>query len=285
MKLLKWSILMLACLLTLAGCSSLRGGDKRSQAGSVVDYLFPSAKESPNLQPSVTYLRPPVRVGVAFVPGGGYDSLPEPEKLKLIERVKAQFSQHRFIGAIEVIPTSYLRPKGGFANLDQVARMYNVEVMALLSYDQVQFNDSNRLSLLYWTLIGAYVIKGDQYDIQTMVDASVFDVKSRTLLFRAPGTSQIKGSASLVGFSAQARSARSEGYVQAIDQLIPQLQTELSTFRERVKNDASIRVENKAGYSGGGSFDAVFLALAALLAALAWRQPWQKPTERQGAFS
>ena len=282
MKLLKWSTLMLACVLTLAGCSSLRSSDKQSQAGSVVDYLFPAARESPNLQPSVTYLRPPVRVGVAFVPGGGYDNLPESEKLKLIERVKAQFSQHRFIGAIEVIPTSYLRPKGGFANLDQVARMYNVEVMALLSYDQVQFNDSNRLSLLYWTLIGAYVIKGDQYDIQTMVDASVFDVKSRTLLFRAPGTSQIKGSASLVGFSEQARAARSEGYVQAIDQLIPHLQTELSTFRERVKNDASIRVENKAGYSGGGSFDAVFLALAALLAALAWRQPWQKPPERQG---
>jgi rhombotail lipoprotein len=272
MKLLKWSILLLAGALTLAGCSSLRSSDKRSQAGSVVDYLFPSAKESPNLQPSVTYLRPPVRVGVAFVPGGGYDTLPETEKLKLIERVKAQFSKHQFIGAIEVIPTSYLRAKGGFANLDQVARMYKVEVMALLSYDQVQFADSNRLSLLYWTLIGAYVIKGDQYDIQTMVDASVFDVKSRTLLFRAPGTSQIKGSASLVGFSEQARAARSEGYVQAIDQLIPNLQTELSTFRERVKNDASIKVENKPGYSGGGSLDAVFLALAALLAAFAWRR-------------
>jgi rhombotail lipoprotein len=161
MKLIRWSTLMLASVLTLAGCHSLRSSEKQSHAGSVVDYLFPTAKESPKLQPTVTYLRPPVRVGVAFVPGGGYDHLSEPEKLKLIERVKAQFSQHKFIGAIEVIPSSYLRAKGGFANLDQVARMYNVEVMALLSYDQVQFSDSNRLSLLYWTLIGAYVIKGD----------------------------------------------------------------------------------------------------------------------------
>ncbi|MGE5465941.1 MAG: rhombotarget lipoprotein, partial [Ignavibacteria bacterium] len=185
-------ILMTGFVLLLAGCASWfpQGGVK--QAGSIVDYLYPDAKEPPQMQPSVTYLRPPVRVGIAFVPGGGWGAgLPEPEKAKLLERVKASFAQYGYIGSIEVIPTQYLRPKGGFANLEQVARMFNVEVVALLSYDQVQFNDTNALSVLYWTIIGAYIIHGDQYDIQTMVDASVFDVRSRKLLFRAPGTSQI----------------------------------------------------------------------------------------------
>jgi len=68
-----------------------------------------------------------------------------------------------------------------------------------VSYDQVQFTDRNALSVLYRTIVGAYVIHGDQYDVQTLVDASVFDVRSRKLLFRALGMSQVKGGASAAG--------------------------------------------------------------------------------------
>lgn len=270
MKLCKRLLLALA-VLSLAGCASWFAHSGTKQTGSVVDYLYPNTKEPPAMQASVTHLRPPVRVGIAFVPGGQWGAqLPEAEKLKLVERVKSSFSKHAYIGGIEVIPTQYLRAQGGFANLDQVARMFNVEVVALLSYDQVQFNDTNALSVLYWTIIGAYVVKGDKYDVQTMVDASVFDVASRKLLFRAPGTSQVKGSATLAGFSEQARMAKVDGYQQAVDQLIPQLQVQLDGFRDRIKSDANFKVENKAGYSGGGSFGWLGVLMAAGLVALGY---------------
>lgn len=255
-------LVVLTSLAVLAGCASWLPTTGAKQVASTVDYLYPNAKEAPQMKAGVTTLRPPIRVGIAFVPGGGMrDGLPEADKLKLLERVKAAFAKYPFIGGIEVIPTTYLQPKGGFTNLEQVARMFDVEVMALLSYDQVQFNDSNALSVLYWTIIGAYVIHGDQYDIQTLVDASVFDVQSRKLLFRAPGTSQIKGSASMAGFSEQSRGARLAGYNQAIDEMIPRLQAELDGFKERVKSDQAYRVENRPGYSGGGSVDWIVLAL------------------------
>lgn len=270
MKLFKCLLLVLA-VLSLSSCASWHGNSGAKQTGSIVDYLYPKAKEPPAMQASVTRLRPPVRVGVAFVPGGQWGAgLPETEKLKLLERVKSSFSKHAYIGNIEIIPTQYLRPGGGFANLEQVARMFNVEVVALLSYDQVQFNDSNALSVLYWTIIGAYVIKGDKYDIQTMVDASVFDVASRKLLFRAPGTSQVKGNATLVGFGEQSRMAKVDGYQQAVDQLVPQLQAQLDGFRERIKTDADFKVENKAGYSGGGSFGWLGGLMALALALLGY---------------
>lgn len=263
--------LIAVLVLGLAGCASWFPQTGAKQAGSMVDYLYPDAKEAPQLKPSVTTLRPPVRVGIAFVPGGGWGAgLPEADKTKLLEGVKAAFAQYGFIGNIEVIPTQYLRPKGGFENLDQVARMFNVEVMALLSYDQVQFNDSNALSVLYWTVIGAYIIKGDQYDIQTMVDASVFDVRSRKLLFRAPGTSQIKGSASLAGFSERSRAARLEGYNKAVAELTPRLQAELDGFKERIKTDANFKVENKPGYTGGGDLGWLSALLALVLGGAAY---------------
>lgn len=263
------SALTALLLIILSGCAFWGSGYRMQQNGSVVDYLYPNAKQPTAMLPSVTQLRPPVRVGIAFVPGGGWGNGPsEQEKVKLLERVKTSFSQHAYIGSIEIIPSAYMQARGGFDNLDQVARMFNVEVVTLLSYDQVQFNDSNRLSLLYWTIVGAYVINGNQYDIQTMLDASVFDVKSRKLLFRAPGTSRVSGSATMAGFSEKSRTAQTDGYNKAVDQLIPNLQTELDSFRERLKTDNSIQVTNKEGYHGGGAADWSLLGLAAILAAL-----------------
>jgi rhombotail lipoprotein len=254
--------------LVLGGCASAFPHREVKQSASVVDYLYPKAEKAPQVEQGVAYLRPPVRVGIAFVPAGPRArALPETERLKLMERVRASFAGHEYIGAIEIIPTQYLQPGGGFGNLEQVARMFHVEVMALVSHDQVQFNDSNSLAVLYWTIVGAYVIHGDEYDVQTMVDVSVFDVASHRLLFRAPGTSQVKGAASLATFSERSRAAQTEGYVRAVDQLVPQLQSELDRFRERVKTDSAIRVEHRAGYRGGGSADGFLLAWVGLLAA------------------
>lgn len=261
------SIIFLIATISLSGCAHYPRG--ATQAASLVDYLYPDTKQSPEMTPSVVTLRPPVKVGIAFVPGkNGTDTFSEAQRIQLLQRVRASFAQHQYIGKIEVIPSQYMRAKGGFANLDQVARMFDVEVVALLSYDQVQFNDSNALSVLYWTIVGAYVIKGDQYDVQTMVDAAVFDVQSRKLLFRAPGTSQIKGSATMAGFSDKARAASVDGYEKAVDQLIPQLQVQLDGFRDRLKNNANYQVENKAGYKAG-ALGWISLALIALLAGLA----------------
>lgn len=264
---------MIALLvLAVAGCASWFPQTGVKHAGSMVDYLYPDAKEPPQMKPSVTTLRPPVRVGIAFVPGEGLAAgLPEAERTRLLERVKAAFAKYDYIGTIEVIPTQYLRPKGGFDNLDQLGRMFNVEVVALVSYDQIQFNDTNALSFLYWTIIGAYIVHGDQYDIQTMVDAAVFDVSSRKLLFRAPGTSHIKGSASMVGFTEQARAARLSGYNKAVDALIPSLQAELHGFKERIKNDANFKVENKPGYTGGGDMGWLGMLVALVLGGVAYR--------------
>ena len=260
-------VLLLIAAASLAACASVHSRGAR-HAGSIVDFLYPNANTAPVLAPTVTELRLPVRVGIAFVPGSQRGMAPsEQERQQMLERVKGAFSAHAYIGKIEVIPTAYLRAGGGFDNLDQVARMFDVDVVALLSYDQVRFHDTNRLAVLYWTIAGAYVIKGNQYDVQTLLDAAVFDVKSRKLLFRAPGTSQVKGAASLAAFSEEARAAQSRGYHDALALLIPQLQAELGNFRERVKsNPQQFKVAKEPGYRGGG--DAGWLAALAALATL-----------------
>lgn len=264
-------LLVLLTVFALAGCASWLGEQKKQQNASVVDYLYPKESKATAMVPvSETTLSLPLRVGVAFVPSpyGGAD-LPEAERQKLLERVKAAFGDQKFISAIEVVPSAYLRPRGGFDNLEQAARMFNLDVVALLSYDQVQFNDANRLSVLYWTIVGAYLVNGDEYDTHTMLDASVFDVRSRKLLLRSHGVSQVKGSAAMATFSERSREARVQGFSLAIDNLIPNLRDELGRFRERVKTDSSVRITQAPGYSGGGDFGwgGVLALLAVAIAA------------------
>jgi rhombotail lipoprotein len=101
-----------------------------------------------------------------------------------------------------------------------------------------------------------------------MVDAAVFDVRSRKLLFRAPGTSQVKGTSTLAGYGKEIRTAQAGGYAQAVDQLIPQLQQQLAGFKERAKNDPDIRVERASGYHSAGAIGWPFALL--LLGLAAW---------------
>jgi rhombotail lipoprotein len=268
----KWLGIVALALLS-SGCASWLKHDQVKHSGSVVDYLYGQQSKPPALTPEVATLKLPVRVGIAFVPSTSWSQtgVPEAEQVRMLETVKAAFVKHEFIGGIEVIPNSYLRPNGGFANLEQAARMFNVDVVALLSYDQIQFNDTNALSVLYWTIVGAYLVHGDQYDIHTMLEATVFDVSSRKLLFRAPGVSNVKGGAAMATFSERSRAGRQDGYNKALEQLVPNLQKELEGFRARVKTDATVRIEHRSGYRGGGDIGWPELLIALLLAGVLWR--------------
>jgi rhombotail lipoprotein len=257
------SILVVAMI---GGCAT--GSTKN--ATSVVDYLFPDTKD-PVVSPGIPTLTLPLRVGIAFVPGGssvrgrqygsgfspyqsGELALTENRKSKLMQEVADHFKKYPFVKDIEIIPTAYLRPGGSFANLDQIRTMYGVDVIALLSYDQVQFTDEGTLSFTYWTIVGAYVIPGEKNDTQTMLDAVVYDIPSRKMLFRAPGISLVKGSATLVNQSEELRADSGTGFDNAAKEMIVNLDEQLVHFKEKVKErPEEFKVVNSPGYTGGGS--------------------------------
>jgi rhombotail lipoprotein len=187
---------------------------------------------------------------VAFVPdtASAEFRLAEGDRLALAAQVQDAFSRYPFIGDIQAIPSMYLEPGGGFANLDRIAALLRLDVIALVSYDQVQNAGATGWSFLYWTGIGAYVIKGDQYDVLTAVETAVFDVRSRRLLMRAGGMSNSRGAATMVGFSESARAARRQGFEEAIKDMITKLHGEVKAFRERAPKDPTIRMILPPGY-------------------------------------
>jgi len=242
-------VVMLAFI--LGGCASMEKTTKQRQVASVLAYLFPGAEQTPPLPDRVAELKVPFRLGIAFVPDTADPQfrLPESERLKLAGQVREAFSNYPFIRELVVIPSVYLEPGGGFANLDRIAALLSLDVITLISFDQVQNAGATGWSFLYWTGIGAYVINGDQYDILTAVETAVFDVKSRRLLMRAGGISNIKGTATMVGFSERAREARNQGFSEAIKEMISNLHGEVKAFRERAPRDPNIRLVLPPGYN------------------------------------
>ena len=264
-------IASVALVMTAAGCAYLREGGGTHQKSSVVEYLYPTTQVVE--RPTIPRLSLPLRAGVAFVPGSGPSKLSEKDKMDLMARIAAEFRTLPFLKDIELVPSTYLTPGGGFTNLDQIRTMYGIDVIALLAYDQVQHTDEGLLSLLYWTLVGAYLIEGEKNDTITMMDATVYDIASRKMLFRAPGTSQIKGSATPINLSEQLRGDSLEGFRNASEDLIVNLQAQLELFKAKVKEmPQEYTVVHRPGYTGGGSIGATFGILLATAAGLAlWR--------------
>lgn len=270
----------LVAIAILAGCAGLEfwGRTKDRRTTSVVQYLYPDQKD-PVASQEIPVLSLPMRVGVAFVPESPGSQSPvilsEAKKAALLEQAAAHFRPHDFIKSLEVIPTAYLTPRGGFTNLDQLATMYGIEAIALISYDQTQFTDAGVASMVYWTIVGAYLVSAEKNDTHTMVDAVVVHIPSRKLLFRAPGTSQVKNRSTPVNLSEELRHDSEEGLDQAVAVMIANLDRELGSFKERVKNaPQEYRVARAPGYTGGGAFDLLGAGVLTLLlgAGALWRR-------------
>ena len=261
-----------ATALLATGCSTMEGRTQH-QASSLYTYLYSDKTEHVD-QPTIPALSLPLRVGIAFVPPegtgnqnyysyGGNPVFSEDQKQELIKTISAQFKQYPFVKSIEYIPTTYLTPKGGFANLNQLKAMYGVDVMALVSYDQVQFTGENMASIAYWTVVGLYVVPGEKNETKTMLDTAVYDIASRKLLFRAPGFGSVKGLATPLNQSEELRANSQKAFAQAATNLVANLQVELAKFKERAANaPEEYKVEYKPGYTGSGALGGLEIALA-----------------------
>lgn len=269
---LKYLLLVLCFAPFLNGCLYMQN-QSRSYS-SIAAFLYPAKTQSSadiEEKPSVPNLNIPMKVGIAFVPEscGTYKRFNIDENLKteLMESIAQEFKKREFINKIEIIPSSYLQRKGSFSNLEKVKKIFDVDVVVLLSYDQVQYTDQSFLSLVYYyTVVGRYVFNGDQNDTVTLIDATVYDIKSKKLLFRAPGNSQIKGDAKRAYLNEELRKDSHEGFKVATLSTISNLDKELENFRRKIREKkAEVKITYSRGYSGGGYNNIVSVVTMLLL--------------------
>jgi rhombotail lipoprotein len=290
-----WKLLCVVVVTTqtLCGCAWLGrlGCEPRCQAdtrssSSVVDFLYPNAGSNggrglPPADERIPELRLPLRVGLAFLPPRGGENaraLDAAHQNQLLERIRQHFSERSFVSEIVIIPDYYLASglaRGqGFAGLEGVQRLYGVDLMALVSYDQAVHADENGWSLGYLTIVGAFVLKGDRHDISTLVDLAVVDPVSRSLVLRAGGVDVRHGNTTLVDADRETREAGVQAFSAATDQMIGHFDAALARFEADVRaGKANVRVVNKSNpgsrsHGGGGSLNWTWITLLGLLVAV-----------------
>lgn len=274
-----YRLVALALIACLGGCTAAfsMSSTQRTTSSSMVDFLYPEG-ERPVVDTATTpRLELPLRVGIAFVPARNkqrwpydsnwpYDSkMPEKRRIELLKKVEAAFETVDYIEAVEVIPSTYLGSRGGFDALEQVSRLYDLDVFALVSWDQVMNTDDTVFSILYWTIVGGYVIPASRNSVNTMLDTAVFDMRTRKLLLRAPGFDVGRKQTTAIGAGPAQRRLSDSSFERAIDTMTDNLEAEVKAFGERVKEDKSVEIAYSDDYRGAYTPLVVLLALALAL--------------------
>lgn len=262
--------ILLAAFL-LSGCSLLGEpcmpacGKTRSSTTPLVAFLYPDGKVP---MPEETPVLPvPMRVGLAFVPGYAGD-VPPARRQQILEQIRAGFVDRRYVESIVIIPEMYLNADNGFTGLEQIARLQSLDVLALVSLDQVSHRDDNDASITYLTIVGAFLVKGNDHETHTLLDLAVVDPHSRTLVLRAAGTSSLSGHSTWIEQDKEVREQAAVGLDRANARLIAQFGIELDGFEKKVKaGTAPVKVAKRKDLEtlfgsggGGGAFEPWALA-------------------------
>lgn len=257
-------------LALLCGCTSFAGlfcggacTNHVHSSTSLVGFLYPDG-HAPPPDDSIPQLPVPLRVGLAFLPsqpgtaGGTPDAA---RREQLLERIRPLFASRKFVSDITIIPDYYLAAGKGMAGLEGVERLYNVDVMALVSYDQVSLTtDLKYRSLAYLTIVGAYVVNGSEHEVSTLVDLAVVEPRTRSLILRAGGTDSTHRVSTLVDQPRELRATTADGFTRATDSMIEHFDLALTKFESDVREGtARVKVVHKdgSGRGGGGAVGAL----------------------------
>lgn len=267
------NLVILASAAVLAGGCAGMGGNQRHRTSNLSTYLYAGQTGSPETS-SVPVLSVPLHVGIAFVPAenptnpwpvylngtinGSYQvdpPLSESQRLDLMKQISGQLAQYPAVGSADLISSDYMVPRGGFANLDRIREMYGVDAMMLLSFDQVQFTDEGAMTMSYWTIVGYYVVPAEKNLTRTVLEAAVYDIASRKLLFRASGTGNVKGSSTPVNLSEGLRVDSKKSFDLAASDLAASLNVQIAEFEKQVANNpGKFTTQRKPGSSATGIF-------------------------------
>ena len=266
--------------LTLSGCGLLAGnacvfhcGQSTHASTPLVEFLYGDDRNVPKRDAEVT-LNLPIRVGLAFLPARSGDPDDGPtaaQRERILSSIRQNFAGLPYVADIVPLPSYYFDYSNhdGMRQLQQLARLQRLDLMALISYDQRSATSENRRAITYLTIVGGMIFEGTHNETRTVIDLAVVEPNGKSLVLRAGGVSSGSGSSAAIDQSHALAKQQRVGFDQATGQLIANFRTELADFETRVRaGTADVKVVRQPRGGGGGAIDPLLLVF---LAALAWR--------------
>jgi len=271
MRRISWNLGRLAAVgalaLSCSGCELMwYQHDSNTHATTpLVQFLY--GKEAVPVTDATVELKLPIRVGLSFLPSEDTRATAIPtaaQRAEILQAIREKFRALPYVTEIVIIPDYYLdgRRGNGFEQMQQLSRMYHLDLYALASYDIVANNTDNKAAFTYLTIVGAFFVHGNDQEIQSMVDLAVIEPRNRQLVLRAGGSSHVKGRSAAVDLEKHENWRVQRGFEEASAALMVNFETELRGFEARVREGtAPIKVVRQAKSGGGGALDPLWLLL------------------------
>jgi rhombotail lipoprotein len=189
----------------------------------------------------------PARIALAFVPEAnarvtsseGMASwatgpLPEAFKAKVLEHLADAFRKESFISGVEVVPSFYLDGRTAPEIVASVRATFDVEAVALVTYDLQHFHRINGWSLTYVALVPMMFVPGNELSSHLYLDTAVYWTNG-ALLFRAAGSAGNEEAFALPYHDENAQFQTERCFAGAYADLVPKLRLELERFAQRIK--------------------------------------------------
>ena len=240
-------------IVPISGC----GHYTTQRTSNILTYLYPGETQPVEISNTAPPNIPlPIKIGIAFVPesrtitgrsDAKIEPLTEKHKIEMMHELSSTLRKYPYIAGVEEIPSTYLKVGGSFANLDQIRTMTGVDVIGLVSYDQIQFTDHGLISLLYWTGIGWYFVPGEKNDTNTMMDAALYYVPTRKPLLRATGQSGVYRYSTPMNQSQNLRENSENGFKEALHMLAENFKEQLDILKPHVARESAANLSAVAG--------------------------------------
>ena len=197
----------------------------------------------------------PARVALAFVPEGksgapGASSdrpaswssgpLPEAFKTQVLEVLAEAFRDKSVVAEVEVVPSFYLTGATAPDIVASVRATFDVDAVALVTYDLQHFQRVNGWACTYVLLVPYFFAPGNQIDSQLYLDAAVYWAQDGALLFRADGSAEGHARTAPPYLDEHVEQVTRGCFDGAIAALVPRLQHELDQFSRRMHGEPRV---------------------------------------------
>ncbi len=245
-------LLLAACAGPVHTVNHARSAAAPASATTPADEAAVAASAPASRPAQPTQMPVPVRIALAFAPESGAPRgptppnlfsegtgswstgpLPEAFKAQVLEQMAAAFRGQSQVGDVEIVPSFYLSGATAPELVASVRATFDVDVVALVSYDLQHSHRENGWALFYLALLPIFVVPGSEVESQLLLDTAVYWADNAALLFRAAGTSSGHETFAIIDRDENVQGVTEGCFGLAREALVPRLKAELAEFAAR----------------------------------------------------
>lgn len=230
-------------LLLLAGCTLVQDPAAKPQAKESArstplgEFLY-QGRQVPGNDGRAQLLLP-IRIGIGFLAPTDDSTGKVPtlaQRDATIEAVRESMRALPWVSEVAIVPAYYFgnQPGVGFEKLQDMARRFDFDLVALVSYEQTMYEFQNMRSLGLVTMIGKDLYKVDVDQALTVIELALVEPASRSLVMRIAAGDKFGDTTTLLDDWRSQTHVRKVSFDRANEVFLSTLRQELPRLRERV---------------------------------------------------